>query len=147
MTAAIYPTAKSPPARAVRPGVVTAVVCLALDAYSLVFASLLLPAGAIGDRFGRRWVLIAGLSIFGAASAVAMTANSAGELIGLRAVMGLGAALVMPATLSTITGPSPASSAPEPSVSGPRWLAGPPCWACWSPEQSCTSGHGRRCSR
>ncbi|HEX2744306.1 MAG TPA: MFS transporter [Streptosporangiaceae bacterium] len=104
MTAAIYPTAKSPPARAVRPGVVTAVVCLALDAYSLVFASLLLPAGAIGDRFGRRWVLIAGLSIFGAASAVAMTANSAGELIGLRAVMGLGAALVMPATLSTITG-------------------------------------------
>jgi MFS family permease len=75
-----------------------------IDAYSLVFASLLLPAGAIGDRFGRRKALLAGLTIFGAGSAVAMTATSAGELIGLRAVIGLGAALVMPATLSTITG-------------------------------------------
>jgi EmrB/QacA subfamily drug resistance transporter len=75
-----------------------------IDAYSLVFASLLLPAGAIGDRYGRRRTLIAGLSIFGAGSAVAMTAHSAAELIGLRAVLGLGAALVMPATLSTITG-------------------------------------------
>src|SRR5579864_2159510 len=71
-----------------------------IDAYSLVFASLLLPAGAVGDRFGRRRALIAGLTIFGAGSAVAMTAQSAGELIGLRAVIGLGAALVMPATLS-----------------------------------------------
>ena len=78
-----------------------------IDAYSLVFASLLLPAGAIGDRFGRRRALIAGLSIFGAGSAVAMTAHSAAELIGLRAVLGLGAALVMPATLSTITGTFP----------------------------------------
>src|SRR5215470_6486075 len=75
-----------------------------IDAYSLVFASLLLPAGAIGDRYGRRLALITGLSIFGAGSAVAMTAHSANELIGLRAVIGLGAALVMPATLSTITG-------------------------------------------
>src|SRR5215469_961951 len=75
-----------------------------VDAYSLVFASLLLPAGAIGDRYGRRLALVAGLLIFGAASAVAMTANTAAELIALRAVMGLGAALVMPATLSTITG-------------------------------------------
>src|SRR5580693_7338589 len=78
-----------------------------IDAYSLVFAALLLPAGAIGDRYGRRRTLIAGLSIFGAASAVAMTAHSAAELIGLRAVLGLGAALVMPATLSTITGTFP----------------------------------------
>jgi EmrB/QacA subfamily drug resistance transporter len=124
---------------AVRPAVMTAVVCLALaavvaavsslnvalpgvarathasqtqlawviDAYSLVFASLLLPAGAIGDRYGRRRTLIAGLVIFGAGSAVAMTAHSAAELIGLRAVLGLGAALVMPATLSTITGTFP----------------------------------------
>jgi EmrB/QacA subfamily drug resistance transporter len=75
-----------------------------IDAYSLVFASLLLPAGAIGDRYGRRLALIAGLVIFGAGSTVAMTAHSASELIGLRAVIGFGAALVMPATLSTITG-------------------------------------------
>src|SRR5216683_2782512 len=57
-----------------------------IDTYSLAFASLLLPAGAIGDRYGRRLALIAGLSIFGAGSAVAMTARSAGELIALRAV-------------------------------------------------------------
>src|SRR5580692_12029110 len=54
-----------------------------IDAYSLIFASLLLPAGAIGDRYGRRRALIVGLSIFGAGSAVAMTAHSATELIGL----------------------------------------------------------------
>jgi EmrB/QacA subfamily drug resistance transporter len=80
-----------------------------IDAYSLAFAALLLPGGALGDRYGRRVALIAGLVIFGAGSAVAMTANSATELIGLRAVIGLGAALVMPATLSTITGTFPAA--------------------------------------
>src|SRR3974390_2758885 len=59
-----------------------------IDAYSLAFASLLLPAGALGDRSGRRLALIAGLIIFGGGSAVAMTAGSAGELIALRAVIG-----------------------------------------------------------
>src|SRR5690349_636268 len=78
-----------------------------IDAYSLVFAALLLPAGAIGDRYGRRRALFIGLAIFGTGSAVAMTASSAGELIGLRALLGLGAALVMPATLSTITSTFP----------------------------------------
>ncbi|MFC9979042.1 MFS transporter [Gordonia sp. NPDC127522] len=78
-----------------------------IDAYSLIFASLLLPAGAIGDRYGRRRTLIAGLAIFGAGSIVAMTAGSPGELIALRGVLGLGAALVMPATLSTITSTFP----------------------------------------
>jgi EmrB/QacA subfamily drug resistance transporter len=79
-----------------------------IDAYSLVFASLLLPAGAIGDKFGRRLALVAGLAVFGVASAVAMTAGGANELIARRAVLGLGAALVMPATLSTITSTFPA---------------------------------------
>jgi EmrB/QacA subfamily drug resistance transporter len=78
-----------------------------IDAYSLAFASLLLPAGAIGDRFGRRLALLVGLSIFGVGSAVALTTSSATELIALRAVLGLGAALVMPATLSTITSTFP----------------------------------------
>ena len=78
-----------------------------IDAYSLVFASLLLPAGAIGDRYGRRRALIAGLAIFAAGSAAAMTVHSASVLIALRALLGLGAALVMPATLSTITGTFP----------------------------------------
>src|SRR6202046_4624584 len=80
-----------------------------IDSYSLVFAALLLPAGALGDRYGRRRALLAGLAIFGAGSAVAMTASSATELIGLRAFLGLGAALVMPATLSTITGTFPSA--------------------------------------
>jgi EmrB/QacA subfamily drug resistance transporter len=81
-----------------------------IDAYSLAFASLLLPGGGLGDRYGRRAALIVGLLIFGAGSVVAMTATSATELIALRAVLGLGAALVMPATLSTITGTFPPSS-------------------------------------
>jgi EmrB/QacA subfamily drug resistance transporter len=78
-----------------------------IDAYLLVFSILLLPAGALGDRYGRRRALISGLIIFGSASAVAMTVSSANELIILRGLIGLGAALVMPATLSTITGTFP----------------------------------------
>jgi EmrB/QacA subfamily drug resistance transporter len=78
-----------------------------IDAYSLVFAAFLLPAGALGDRFGRRRFLLAGLVIFAAGSAVAMIVSGASELIALRTVIGLGAALVMPATLSTITGTFP----------------------------------------
>src|ERR1700751_1323479 len=69
-----------------------------IDAYSLVFASLLLPAGAIGDRYGRKRALTAGLALFAAGSAAAMAVNSATALIALRALLGLGAALVMPAT-------------------------------------------------
>ena len=78
-----------------------------IDAYSLVFASLLLPAGAIGDRFGRRLVLLAGLSIFGLGSIGATLTSSPSVLIGVRAVLGVGASLVMPATLSTITSTFP----------------------------------------
>jgi EmrB/QacA subfamily drug resistance transporter len=74
-----------------------------VDSYALVLAALLLPAGALGDRFGRRGALIAGTAIFGIASALSAVAGSAGALIGLRALTGLGAALLMPGTLSTIT--------------------------------------------
>jgi EmrB/QacA subfamily drug resistance transporter len=78
-----------------------------IDAYLLVFSVLLLPAGALGDRYGRRKALLAGLIVFGAASAAAMAVTSASDLILLRGLIGLGAALVMPATLSTITGTFP----------------------------------------
>src|SRR5580658_8165765 len=78
-----------------------------IDAYLLVFSVLLLPAGALGDRYGRRRALIGGLIVFGTASAAAMTVTSADDLIVLRGVIGLGAAFVMPATLSTITGTYP----------------------------------------
>jgi EmrB/QacA subfamily drug resistance transporter len=78
-----------------------------IDAYLLVFAVLLLPAGALGDRYGRRRALMVGLFVFGGASAGAMFASSPAMLIVLRGLIGLGAALVMPATLSTITGTFP----------------------------------------
>jgi EmrB/QacA subfamily drug resistance transporter len=74
-----------------------------VDAYGLVFAGLLLTAGAIGDRFGRKGALTAGLVIFGGASTAAAFSASSGQLIALRAVMGIGAALIMPATLSILT--------------------------------------------
>ena len=74
-----------------------------VDAYALVFAALLLPAGAIGDRFGRKPILAVGLALFGAASVAAVFLHSPAELIALRALMGVGAACVMPVTLSVIT--------------------------------------------
>ncbi len=78
-----------------------------IDAYSLVFAALLLPAGAFGDRFGRRRALLVGLTLFGAGSGLAALTTDPDALIALRALLGVGAALVMPATLSTITGTFP----------------------------------------
>ena len=74
-----------------------------VDAYTLVFAGLLLTAGSLGDRFGRKGALTVGLVIFGGASAAAAFSGSVGSLIGARAVMGIGAALIMPATLSILT--------------------------------------------
>jgi EmrB/QacA subfamily drug resistance transporter len=74
-----------------------------VDSYLLVFAGLLLTLGAFGDRFGRRRALQAGVLIFGGASLSVLAVNSAGQLIGVRALMGVGAALIMPATLSIIT--------------------------------------------
>ncbi|WP_435176729.1 MFS transporter [Actinacidiphila sp. bgisy145] len=74
-----------------------------VDAYSLAFAALLLPAGALGDRYGRRRALLAGLAVFAAGSTLAMLTTGIDRLIALRGLLGVGAALVMPATLSTIT--------------------------------------------
>src|SRR4051812_168942 len=72
-------------------------------AYSLVFAALLLAAGSLSDRVGRKGVLLAGLAVFGLASAVGGLTNSPGQLIAARSVMGFGAALTFPATLSLIS--------------------------------------------
>src|SRR5436853_5955679 len=73
-----------------------------VDAYSLVFAGLLLTAGSPGDRYGRRLALNGGLVLFGLASAFAVFSNSATALIAARAAMGVGAAFVMPSTLSVL---------------------------------------------
>jgi EmrB/QacA subfamily drug resistance transporter len=74
-----------------------------VDSYLLVFAGLLLPLGALGDRIGRKKTLSAGLLIFGAASVAAALSDSTTAMIASRAVMGVGGALIMPATLSIVT--------------------------------------------
>ena len=74
-----------------------------VDSYALVFAGLLLTGGALGDRFGRKGALQIGLVIFGTASLLSTVATTADHLVGTRALMGVGAALVMPATLSILT--------------------------------------------
>ena len=73
------------------------------DAYTLTFAALLIMAGALGDRFGRRRALLIGLVVFAAGSAWAALSGDSSTLIAARAVMGVGAAFVMPATLSILT--------------------------------------------
>ena len=74
-----------------------------VDSYILVFAGLLLTAGSLGDRFGRRRALTAGLVVFGVASIASAFAGSSAQLIATRALMGVGAAFVMPSTLSIIS--------------------------------------------
>ncbi|MFI1012512.1 DHA2 family efflux MFS transporter permease subunit [Streptomyces sp. NPDC020965] len=74
----------------------------AINSYTLVFAGLLFTAGLLGDRFGRKRILLVGIVVFGVGSAFAAFSGSPGELITHRAVMGLGAALVMPATLAIV---------------------------------------------
>ena len=73
-----------------------------VDSYLLVFAGLLLVFGTLGDRFGRKLALQAGVTVFGLASLGALIADTANEVILIRALMGVGAALIMPATLSII---------------------------------------------
>lgn len=77
------------------------------DGYTVALAALVLPLGALGDRWGRRHVLVAGTIVFGIASLVAAGADSSTELIVWRVAMGIGAAMIMPGTLSTITATFP----------------------------------------
>ncbi|RFU42675.1 DHA2 family efflux MFS transporter permease subunit [Actinomadura logoneensis] len=80
-----------------------------VDAYTLVFAALLLPAGLLGDRFGRRRLLLTGLVLFGAASLAGSLVDGPDGLIAARMVMGVGAGLVMPLSMSML----PAIFSPE----------------------------------
>jgi EmrB/QacA subfamily drug resistance transporter len=74
-----------------------------VDAYALVFAGLLLPMGALGDRFGRKGMLQGGLAVFALGSFLAIFATEPWHLIATRSLMGVGGAMIMPATLSIIT--------------------------------------------
>ncbi len=73
-----------------------------VDAYVLVFAGLLMAAGSIGDRFGRKGTLLIGMAAFGATSILAAMSSTPGHLIAWRAAMGVGAALIFPATLALL---------------------------------------------
>jgi EmrB/QacA subfamily drug resistance transporter len=74
-----------------------------VDSFNLVFAALLLTSGSLSDRFGRKRMLLAGLAVFGAASLAGGFTTNAAQLIAARSVMGLGAAITFPATLSLIS--------------------------------------------
>jgi DHA2 family multidrug resistance protein-like MFS transporter len=74
-----------------------------IDSYAIIFAGLLLSAGALGDRFGRKRALQGGLLLFGVGSLIGSVVDSVGMIIAARTIMGVGAAFVMPATLSIIT--------------------------------------------
>src|SRR4051794_6467776 len=95
-----------------------------VDGYTLAFAALLLLGGALGDRFGRRRVLQAGLVAFAATSLLAALAGTTGQLVASRAVMGVSAAAIYPATLAllvtTFTERRARGTPPRP------WPAGPP---------------------
>ncbi len=74
-----------------------------MDAYAVVFAGLLLVQGSLGDRLGRKWVFLAGLVVFAVGSAASAFSHTTGMLVGARAFMGIGAAAIMPSTLSILT--------------------------------------------
>lgn len=74
-----------------------------VDAFNLMFAGSVLAAGSLSDRFGRKGMLLAGLSVFSLASLAGGLMDSVGGLIAARCVMGVGAAMVFPSTLSLLT--------------------------------------------
>ena len=113
-----------------------------VDGYTVALAALLLFAGALGDRFGRRRALVGGLAIFGAANAVSAFSNSAGTLIAWRVVAGVGAALIMPPPCRPSRACSRPTGAPLPSACGPALPAREGCSASWSPERCSSNGGG-----
>lgn len=84
-----------------------------INAYTIALAALLMPVGAIGDRWGRRPVLLTGLVVFGLASVGAAVAPTVGAMIAARVLAGVGAAMVMPVTLSVITSSFPEDERPR----------------------------------
>ncbi|WP_405660156.1 MFS transporter [Streptomyces sp. RK9] len=84
-----------------------------VDAYVIVFAGLLIPAGALGDRYGRKGALLTGLGLFAAGATVSALAVSPALLIAGRGVSGAGAALIMPATMSILMRVAPPEQRPR----------------------------------
>src|ERR1700735_2480382 len=125
-----------------------------VDAYNLVFAALILTFGSLSDRFGRKGMLLAGLAVVGTASLAGGFTTSPAQLIAARAVMGLGAAMTFPATLSLISNVFTERKERAraiglwgavggwPSRWGPSWAAG-----CWSSSAGAASSSPWRRSR
>ncbi|MEX1343610.1 MAG: MFS transporter [Candidatus Limnocylindrales bacterium] len=84
-----------------------------IDSYTVVFAGLLLFAGALGDRYGRRRLMVIGLLVFGAAAALGLFVTDPGQIIAVRVLMGAGAAAIMPTTLAVITTSFPEDERPQ----------------------------------
>ena len=80
-----------------------------IDGYTVPYAALMLLCGALGDRYGRRAALLTGLVVFAAGAIVGSLADTATEVIVARIVMGIGAAVIMPATLSLLVAMFPAA--------------------------------------
>ena len=74
-----------------------------VDAYLLVLGAMMLPAGLLGDRFGRKKLLLGALTIFGIGSLACAYANSSGQLIAARILLGLAAAFVLPLSISVLS--------------------------------------------
>ena len=101
-----------------------------VNAYALAFASLMLAAGALGDRLGRKRVMLAGLGVFCAGSLLGALAPNTDVLIAARAVMGVGAAASEPGTLSVLRHVYPGrASGPGRWACGRRWRAWRSPWA------------------
>jgi MFS family permease len=113
-----------------------------VDAYNLTFAALLLAAGSLSDRLGRKGMLLAGLGVFGAASLAGSFATTVGQLIAARAVMGLGAAMMFPSTLSLLTNVFTARR--ERALAIGVWGRAPGWGSRWarSPADGCWNGSG-----
>lgn len=94
-----------------------------INIYAITLAALLLPLGAVGDRWGRKPILLAGLVIFGIANVASGLAPSTEVMLVARFLSGVGAAMIMPVTLSVITSVFRQTNDPRPLASGRVWLA------------------------
>jgi predicted MFS family arabinose efflux permease len=117
-----------------------------VDSYLLVFAALLLTMGTLGDRFGRKLALQTGLVLFGGASLCVLFVETSEQLIAVRAVMGIGGAMIMPATCRSSPTSSRARSARRRSGSGPPWRRSASASVRCSADCSWSGSTGPRCS-
>jgi MFS family permease len=117
-----------------------------VDSYALVFAGMLFTAGTIGDRFGRRGTLQAGLVLFLVGTLAASFADGSAMVIAARAIMGLAAAFVMPSTLSILTNVFPAHERPKAIAVWAASRAAGPLSARSPPGSSWSTSGGAPCS-